>query len=55
MAARITGLEKKPVRLRGKECCDPLVMSAVDLGRRVVLCMLCIRQRVLIPHFRKAI
>ena len=32
------------MRLRGKECCDPLVMSAMDLGRSVVSCMLYIFQ-----------
>ena len=42
------GLKKKQktktVRLRGKECCDPLVMSAMDLGRSMVSCMLYIFQ-----------
>ena len=33
------------MRLRGKECCDPLVMSAMDLGRSMVSCMLYIFQQ----------
>ena len=46
MAVRIIRLKKKKktVRLRGKECCDPLVMSAMDLGRSMVSCMLYIFQ-----------
>lgn len=43
VVARTVGL-KKTMRPRGKECCDLSIMSAMDLGKRVASCLLCICQ-----------